>query len=52
MHSSRLGDEKLVKGRYVREYVSKTVEEEVEEIRARIAQNNKARVAATEREDV
>ena len=42
MHLSRLGDDKFVNGRHVREYVPKSAEEEIEEIRARIAQNNKA----------
>jgi hypothetical protein len=42
MHSSRLGDEKLVKGRYVREYVLESLEERDEEIRQRILANKKA----------
>jgi hypothetical protein len=42
MHLSRLGDEKFVNGHHIREYVPESAEEEIEEIRQRIAANNKA----------
>ena len=43
MNGSRLSDvTRYTKSGYVREYFPETAEEAIEEIRARIAQNNKA----------
>ena len=42
LHNDRMGDERRINGRHVREYTPADEEERDEEIRARIAANNKA----------
>ncbi len=42
LHKARMGDERCINGRHVREYTPTDEEERDEEIRARIAANNKA----------